>query len=49
MVFYNILWRWPQVYNEFKKYEQNFEIKNIQGHEIHVQNQIQPCAFEYHF
>ena len=30
----------PQVYNEFKKNEKNFQLQNILGHEIYIQNHI---------
>ena len=31
---------WPQVFNEFKEYEKNIQVENIEGHETYVQNYI---------
>ena len=49
MVFHKVL-RWcPQVDNEFKEYERNFNFKIVLSHEIYVQNHTQPFAFKHHF
>ena len=36
--FPKVLWWCPQVDNEVKEYERKFQLQNIQGQEIYVQN-----------
>ena len=38
---------YPRVGNELK--EKKFQLQNSQGHELYVQNQIQPFSLEHHF
>ena len=47
MVFYKILWWWPQVYTEFKEYVKIQTSKYLRSW-IYVRTYIQPCVFEHH-
>ena len=39
----------PQVDIEFKERRKKIQLQNNFGHEIYIQNQTQPFAFDNHF